>query len=135
CDAEEHENDSHQDAAVPHALSPSDGCGRPERSASGLFRSRRLLQPIDPRWLLGSLRFLGLCQLSLRELRGLGVAALEAPHDLSQILLRQQALGLHRLEDLAPTLVTLSELRDLLLGQRLGALGLVARLDNLLSSR
>src|SRR2546422_5943654 len=91
------------------------GCGRPERSASGLFRSRRLVQPIDPRWLLGSLRFLGLCQLSLREFRGLGVAALEAPHDLSQILLRQQALGLHRLEDLAPTLVTLSELRDLFL--------------------
>ena len=46
------------------------------------------------------------------------MAALEATHDLSQVLLRQQPLGLHRLEDLAPTLVALLLRRDLVEGQR-----------------
>src|SRR5439155_6635075 len=129
--------------ALVSALSP--------RSASGPFRSLGSLDPFKPLGPGGSIdrvdlfSLLGfLCLLGFLELHALVMLALKALHDLPQVLLRDQPLGLHVLEDFAPAFVALLLGRDLVKRQGLGGirsraralgLGLEEGLSNLLVPR
>src|SRR2546428_3480005 len=87
-------------------------------SAAGLLRLRRLLGLV---WFVGLVQLVGLVGL-LVGLRRLRMTLLEVRDDLAQVLLRQQPLALHLLEDLAPALVRLHG-HDLIEGQRLRPAG------------
>src|SRR5438093_3410612 len=98
------------------------------RSAARLFGPRRLFDLLWLLWLVGFLHLVWLRDVWLA--RDLRMMALEVADDLAEVLVRQEVLLLHLLEDLSPTGVPFLLLRrDLIKRERRGPSARALRLE------